>query len=258
VRAAIEKGCQFPWYLPPEEYEIGPIQVLSYMLLARIARGDGSGAVEPKIEACLDFLRLVDMEGRSSTERDGDFLRHFPDTERALWSLRPQLTAEQCRTILEMLCEVERRREPLQDATQRWRSIKQNSGSWAHYNLVVSDLAGYRDPYYELKAMLSRALIIEIAIRSYELEHGKPPAALADLAPAILDQVPDDPFAAGPFKYQPQGDSYLLYSIGLNGRDDGGQFDFNRPVETLDDWTADRMFQPPRPPRAAPAAAKGK
>jgi hypothetical protein len=258
VRAAIEKGCQFPWHLPPEKYEIGPIQVLSYMMLARIVRGDGSGAIEPKIEACLDFIRLADMEGRSSTERDGDFLRHDYEVQQALWSLRPQLAAEQCREILRVLCELELRRETRQEATQRWRLIKQDSGWRAHYDLVVWDLTGYRDPFYDLKAMLCRALIIEIAIRSYELEHGKPPAALADLAPAILDQVPDDPFAAGPFKYQPQGDSYLLYSIGLNGRDDGGQFDFNRPVETLDDWTADRMFQPPRPPRAAPAAAKGK
>jgi hypothetical protein len=64
-----------------------------------------------------------------------------------------------------------------------------------------------------------------LAARWYALEHdGKLPGRLEDLAPKYLPNVPVDPMAAGgqPLRYV-AGERPVLYSVGENGRDDGGR-----------------------------------
>jgi type II secretory pathway pseudopilin PulG len=66
-------------------------------------------------------------------------------------------------------------------------------------------------------------LLITLALHAFKLEHGHYPAALTEMTPAYVKQLPDDPFAAkGTFQYHNQGESYTLYSIGPDGKDDGG------------------------------------
>ena len=60
-----------------------------------------------------------------------------------------------------------------------------------------------------------------------------------------LDYMPFDPCAGAPLRYVPQGDDYLLYSVGPDGRDDGGQ----ESASEDSDW----VFTSPRPdPRREP------
>lgn len=67
-------------------------------------------------------------------------------------------------------------------------------------------------------------LLAALALRAYRLEHGSYPPSLAALAPAYLKQVPADPLALkGALRYKRTGDKYLLYSVGPDGRDDGGK-----------------------------------
>ncbi|MGD8452489.1 MAG: hypothetical protein PVJ57_11770 [Phycisphaerae bacterium] len=65
-----------------------------------------------------------------------------------------------------------------------------------------------------------------LAMRLYELDHGHRPATLAELVPDYLPAVPRDPFAADdrPLGYLPDAASPVLYSVSLNGEDDGGQY----------------------------------
>ncbi|MHB9025875.1 MAG: hypothetical protein ACYC7E_17180 [Armatimonadota bacterium] len=66
-------------------------------------------------------------------------------------------------------------------------------------------------------------LLIALALQAYKAEHGAYPASLNALAPAYLKKLPDDPFAkSGPPRYKTKGAKYLLYSIGPDGKDDGG------------------------------------
>ena len=76
-------------------------------------------------------------------------------------------------------------------------------------------------------------LLTALALRAYRLEHGAYPGTLARLSPAYLKQMPSDPFAAnGPLHYKHQGINYVLYSVGPDGRDDGGRpiFDATKPA----------------------------
>ncbi|MBI1840934.1 MAG: hypothetical protein HYR88_08810, partial [Verrucomicrobia bacterium] len=49
------------------------------------------------------------------------------------------------------------------------------------------------------------------------------PAALAELAPALLASPPQDPFDGQPLRYALKAGGYLLYSIGPDLRDDLGE-----------------------------------
>jgi len=60
------------------------------------------------------------------------------------------------------------------------------------------------------------------SLAAYRAEHGSYPERLDDLVPAIIPQLPVDIFHAKPFVYRQTDDGYLLYSIGPNGKDDGG------------------------------------
>jgi hypothetical protein len=45
---------------------------------------------------------------------------------------------------------------------------------------------------------------------------------LAEAEISLDEDLPDDPFTGKPFLYRPQGIGYLLYSVGPNGKSDGG------------------------------------
>jgi hypothetical protein len=66
-------------------------------------------------------------------------------------------------------------------------------------------------------------LLVTLALHAFQLEQGHSPAALTELVPTYMKKLPDDPFAVqGTFKYRVKGQSYVLYSVGPDGKDDGG------------------------------------
>ena len=80
--------------------------------------------------------------------------------------------------------------------------------------------------------MLRRTAIIEtaqnvvitaIALKRYELQHHQLPATLDELTPDLLKAVPIDCKDGQPLRYRRNADgTFLLYSVGENGKDDGG------------------------------------
>jgi hypothetical protein len=66
-------------------------------------------------------------------------------------------------------------------------------------------------------------MITAIALKRYQLSHGRMPGELADLVPNYLKVLPRDLIDGRPLRYRSNADgSYLLYSIGENAQDDGG------------------------------------
>jgi hypothetical protein len=65
-----------------------------------------------------------------------------------------------------------------------------------------------------------------LAVRLYELDHGRRPDVLTELVPDYLASIPTDPFHAdnAEIRYLPDAPSPLLYSVGPDGVDDGGVF----------------------------------
>ena len=69
---------------------------------------------------------------------------------------------------------------------------------------------------------------VTLALRVFKLEHGSYPDSLSALTPGILPKLPRDPFAKGnAFGYRRVKSNYVLYSVGPDGKDDGGT-----PIDT--------------------------
>lgn len=62
-----------------------------------------------------------------------------------------------------------------------------------------------------------------IAIERFQLLRGKLPEKLNELVPQFLPAVPIDPFNGKPLRFRHLAKGYVIYSIGTDGRDDGGK-----------------------------------
>jgi len=67
-----------------------------------------------------------------------------------------------------------------------------------------------------------RAARTAIAIERYRLAHDELPESLAALTPTYLKTVPIDPFDGQPLRWKKLPVGYVVYSVGEDGRDDGG------------------------------------
>jgi hypothetical protein len=80
---------------------------------------------------------------------------------------------------------------------------------------------------------------LAFALAAYRADHGSYPARLADLAPKYVREVPKDVFNDAELHYRREGKGYCLYSVGHNGKDDGGKgiVNGNRNDESMKkDW----------------------
>ena len=99
-----------------------------------------------------------------------------------------------------------------------------------------------------------RCCLIMLAAERYRLAQGHWPAAIADLVPKYLPAVPLDPYDGAPLRLRLLKDGLVIYSVGDNRQDDGGQIRVE-PGKTgppLDWgyrlWDVPRRRQPPKPP----------
>lgn len=82
--------------------------------------------------------------------------------------------------------------------------------------------------------------IIMLALEQYRAQTGQYPDSLEDLTPAILEDIPSDPFSVEGFVYRtlvddPLGKGYVLYSIGADGVDNKGAINSIEPRNALSD-----------------------
>jgi len=79
--------------------------------------------------------------------------------------------------------------------------------------------------------------VLACALERYRLGHGEFPERLEALVPQSIAQVPTDLFSGEPYKYERTSkDHFLLYSIGANERDDGGEPGATLVDERKGDW----------------------
>jgi hypothetical protein len=77
-------------------------------------------------------------------------------------------------------------------------------------------------------------LRLAFALARYQRDHGRFPRKLETLAPKYLTKIPSDIFSGKALVYVPSAGGYLLYSVGANGKDDGGRgYDDEPPGDDL-------------------------
>jgi hypothetical protein len=111
--------------------------------------------------------------------------------------------------------------------------------------LKVSE-AGHR------KRALMRCLVVLLAVERYRLKHGTWPDKLEALKPDFLAAVPLDPFDGKPVRYLHHAGGVIVYTVGMDGRDDGGKVDRDRSFTRGTDlgyrlWDVAGRNQPGKP-----------
>jgi hypothetical protein len=84
---------------------------------------------------------------------------------------------------------------------------------------------------------MNDAAMTAIAIERYRRKHGQIPDELGQLVPDFLPQVPTDPYDGKPLRYVVLDDEYLLYSVGRDRVDDGGQGEYDPDIVFRVEWT---------------------
>jgi hypothetical protein len=71
----------------------------------------------------------------------------------------------------------------------------------------------------ETRVALTR---VAVAAERYRVRHGRYAEAVSDLVPAFLDEMPRDWQTGQPLQYTGCNETFALYALGWDGRDDGG------------------------------------
>jgi hypothetical protein len=102
-----------------------------------------------------------------------------------------------------------------------------------------------------------RTAIAAIAAERYRIDQGRWPESLNQLVPRYLSAVPRDPFVNSPLKLLKLPDGLFIYSVGFDGKDDGGKIDPKLRMRDGAD-TGFRLWDLGRRRQPAPTASAGK
>jgi hypothetical protein len=97
-----------------------------------------------------------------------------------------------------------------------------------------------------------RALLVLVAVERYRMKNKTWPDKLDQLKPGLLAEVPLDPYDGKPMRYGKLADGVVVYSIGQNEKDDGGNVDRSAGLPLDEGWrlwdvTSRRGLPMPRP-----------
>ncbi|MCK4625278.1 MAG: hypothetical protein KAV00_08215 [Phycisphaerae bacterium] len=176
----------------------------------------------------FDFAMLV-LDGKMSLSLGGVGTSTWEKAK--VGALKPALKKDVIRMLRYMTAQVEAAGQT------NWPAVKEKMpefpkpvGIWNRLthmfsNMLTSPLNRAMELDFEVRAM-RRMSAVALAIRLYEIDNGSRPAKLADLVPKYIPAVPDDPFdnPGQPLRYLPNAQQPILYSIGSNGEDQGGQY----------------------------------
>ncbi len=101
-----------------------------------------------------------------------------------------------------------------------------------------------------------RCAIAALAAERYRRRQGRWPERLDELTPDLLEKVPADPFTGAPLRLRRLADGLVIYSVGDDGQDDGGDVDDGPNVGKSGKDVGFRLWDVGRrrqePPRAEP------
>jgi hypothetical protein len=106
-------------------------------------------------------------------------------------------------------------------AGQKIRRAHPKAGAW--FGFGFGEMAENYLARVRAAEIQRHLLVAAIALQRFHLRHGHYPETLAALVPEFCPEAPRDPVDGRPLRYRLDADgSFLLYSVGENGLDDGG------------------------------------
>jgi hypothetical protein len=156
---------------------------------------------------------------------------------------QPGLRGATCRSFLRLMSELlEASQKPLGDAVASAHNIQDTLDSemkagprWKRRQIATAASAAKNYckafDFYGTSAVHPKLVLVVIAAERYRLAQGKFPDQLEQLVPDYLPSVPHDPFDGQPLRIYSREDKFAVYSVGMDGKDDGGKDDkgFGKP-----------------------------
>jgi hypothetical protein len=154
----------------------------------------------------------------------------YPDESQ--WNRGYQIALETARlaetnySLLPLLREQEDKINKVGIDTNRAGSLFFIDANEIDLHSLMSESVVTLSPFFDrvMRAEAARQVAIAaIALKRYQLKHGRYPPDLVSLVPEFVPKVPLDPVDGQPLRYRLNADgTFVLYSVGENGRDDGG------------------------------------
>ena len=147
-----------------------------------------------------------------------DVLRHYLETMDAI-AAQAELPFERDAAPIKPAS------DPLSDFWTSIHTLSTPEVKGRKYSLLVSRRFGWEKVRTE-----NRLLMTAFALQAFVKDNAHYPEKLEELRGKYLPEIPVDPFGHNaPLRYQRQGETYALYSVGPNGVDNGGT-----PIENKD------------------------
>ncbi len=156
-------------------------------------------------------------------------MKSLPGPLSSLWLFYTNITIKDRRAeMLNLMTDaVEIAKAPLethQAELKAWETKFQNLQTASITRYLMPALTKADEWDIQLKAEI-RCAIAGIAAERYRMASGKWPGKLEELVPRFLDQVPTDPYDGQPMKMKRTEEELVIYAIGPDRTDNGGQIE---------------------------------
>jgi hypothetical protein len=151
-----------------------------------------------------------------------------------LAGIREKLSPTSARDVLARLIHRDASQESAARlAAREWAWTREGHGWSGRFAGAMAAWAGVRmtdwherlfDRSTRQRDVRARLLRADLAVRLHRHDQKRLPDALSQLVPRYFSTVPIDPFSGQPLVYRRQGEDFVLYSAGIDQRDDGGRF----------------------------------
>jgi len=183
-------------------------------------------------------INVVSILGAKITDWYNDYPRFWK--WRQSWSYEEELVFLKQMTIVLQAVDMQRQNGSFEPAFTRMKQSLDNFNAAGLYHtnhtLFTYDAFQVLTKYISKAADIQAAITLTysaIALERYHLAHNAYPEKLDQLVPAYIEKVPIDFMDGKPLRYSLRKDgTFLLYSVGENGIDDGGD-----PSGGMPDWT---------------------
>lgn len=167
------------------------------------------------------------------------------------WLHQNMLTISEMHQEFTLAAADEKARRVFPDRRERLDSRLEKMG-WFHpytvfSRMLIPALSGAIRRSARMQTNVDAARVA-IALERHRLANGALPEALDVLVPRFLGKIPTDLFDGKPLRYRRNADgSYILYSVGWNQIDDGGEIAWSKGKDpSMDISKGDWVWQMPR------------
>ena len=196
-------------------------------MLQRYYTDDGHGDGLPRPEL-LGMASMVDGQARDNSSLGGAYAKLLLPAASTVMAGRRELHARfrECLDRSEAVADLPLWERPPQDAGVEMLTAMSTSPLarlryWPLFILMPA--FGNAGRVGEYATQTRDATLTALALELYHRRHGEYPSSLAALTPQWLPKVPPDRYDGQPLKYRLVDGQPLLYSVGVDRKDDGGR-----------------------------------